>query len=64
MPRTTRPYAPTAEHDEVRERLQRYRERRMAEIRMATEAPKQGFVSLEELRAFVAGETPWPERPR
>lgn len=64
MHRTTGPYAPTEDDDEVRETLERYRERRLGEIRSATETPEQGFIPLEELRALARGQKHWPERPR
>lgn len=63
MYRTTGPYAPTEDDDEVRETLERYRERRLGEIRSATETPEQGFIPLGNLRALARGQTHWPERP-
>lgn len=63
MHKTTGPYAPTEDDDEVRETLERYRERRLGEIRSATETPEQGFIPLEELKALARGQTHWPERP-
>lgn len=63
MHRATGPYAPTEDDDEVRETLERYRERRLGEIRSATETPERGFIPLEELRALAKGQTHRPERP-